>query len=60
VNLVNLASIVVVVVLRFLLYHYIVFRGVRERPAKHVASAGRDATTDAAGPAESAEPAGRA
>ncbi|WP_438855462.1 GtrA family protein [Agromyces sp. M3QZ16-3] len=31
VNAVNLASIVVVVVLRFLLYHFIVFRGVRVR-----------------------------
>lgn len=58
VNVVNLISIVIIVVLRFLLYHYIVFRGVRERPAKHVASAGHgDAVTDAAGPAEPAEPA---
>ncbi|WP_400994327.1 GtrA family protein [Agromyces sp. GXQ0307] len=31
VNAVNLASIIVVVVLRFLLYHYVVFRGVRVR-----------------------------
>ncbi|MCP2365863.1 putative flippase GtrA [Agromyces flavus] len=33
VNLVNLASIVVVVMLRFLLYHYVVFRGVRKPKA---------------------------
>ncbi|MGR0220626.1 GtrA family protein [Agromyces sp. ZXT2-6] len=57
VNVVNLASIVIIVVLRFLLYHYVVFRGVRERPAKHVASAGHGVVTDAAGPAEPAEPA---
>lgn len=54
VNVVNLVSIVVIVVLRFLLYHYVVFRGVRERPAKHVASAGQAAVTDAAGRAEPA------
>lgn len=30
VNLVNLGSIVVVVMVRFLLYHYVVFRGVRK------------------------------
>lgn len=35
VNVVNLASIVVVVVARFLLYHYVVFRGVRQpRPER--------------------------
>jgi putative flippase GtrA len=33
VNVVNLASIVVVVMLRFLLYHYVVFRGVRKPKA---------------------------
>ena len=32
VNVVNLASIVVVVLVRFLLYHFIVFRGVRAAP----------------------------
>ncbi|MFE5672306.1 GtrA family protein [Agromyces sp. NPDC056523] len=33
VNIVNLASIIVVVMLRFLLYHYVVFRGVRKPKA---------------------------
>jgi putative flippase GtrA len=33
VNVINLASIVVVVLVRFLLYHYIVFRGERAAPA---------------------------
>ncbi|MDR5691585.1 GtrA family protein [Agromyces indicus] len=36
VNLVNLGSIVVVVVVRFLLYHYVVFRGVRRPRAERV------------------------
>jgi putative flippase GtrA len=57
VNLVNLASIVIIVVLRFLLYHYIVFRGVRVREPKHAASVAQAPVTDAAGPAEPAEPA---
>lgn len=48
VNVVNLASIVIVVLLRFVLYHYVVFRGVRVRPGDAVEQA------DAAGPAESA------
>ncbi len=33
VNAVNLASIVIIVLVRFLLYHFIVFRGVRQRVA---------------------------
>ena len=57
VNLVNLASIVVVVLLRFLLYHYVVFRGVRVREPKHAAAAEPGPVTDAAGSGEPAEPA---
>ncbi|MGR2753407.1 GtrA family protein [Agromyces arachidis] len=38
VNVVNLASIAVVVVVRFLLYHYVVFRGVRAPRVERVGS----------------------
>ncbi|WP_430645836.1 GtrA family protein [Agromyces sp. GXS1127] len=50
VNAINLASIVVVVLLRFVLYHYVVFRGVRRPNAA--------TTTEAAPPA--GRPAGSA
>ncbi|MEI5583400.1 MULTISPECIES: GtrA family protein [unclassified Agromyces] len=58
VNVVNLASIVVIVLLRFVLYHYVVFRGVRTHEPKHAAAPQGVMATDAAASVDSraAEP----